>query len=102
LGGDQHDRHEFYQLSGLTDHQRGSVRDTALLLQILRDAWTLVVLREGCGGMDRRLAGLASLWALAYAEVWYIPAILGALALIIVAVDVATMAMMRSGAPRKR
>ena len=38
--------------------------------------------------------------SLHYEDVWYIPAILGALALIIVAVDVATMAMMRSGAPR--
>ena len=35
--------------------------------------------------------------SLHYEDVWYIPAILGALALIIVAVDVATMAMMRSG-----
>jgi uncharacterized membrane protein YeaQ/YmgE (transglycosylase-associated protein family) len=37
-----------------------------------------------------------------YENVWYIPAILGALALIIVAVDVATMATMRGGARRKR
>ena len=40
--------------------------------------------------------------SLHYAEVWYIPAILGALALIIVAVDVATMAVMRGGARRRR
>jgi uncharacterized membrane protein YeaQ/YmgE (transglycosylase-associated protein family) len=37
-----------------------------------------------------------------YEDVWFIPAILGALALIIVAVDVATMTVMRSGARRKR
>jgi uncharacterized membrane protein YeaQ/YmgE (transglycosylase-associated protein family) len=37
-----------------------------------------------------------------YGEVWYIPAILGALALIIVAVDVATMAVMGVGQRRER
>ena len=37
-----------------------------------------------------------------YEDVWFIPAILGALALIIVAVDVATMAVMRGGARRRR
>ena len=30
-----------------------------------RDAWTLVVRFEGRRGVDRRMAGLASLWALA-------------------------------------
>jgi uncharacterized membrane protein YeaQ/YmgE (transglycosylase-associated protein family) len=40
--------------------------------------------------------------SLHYQDVWYIPAILGALALIIVAVDVATMATMRNGARRER
>jgi uncharacterized membrane protein YeaQ/YmgE (transglycosylase-associated protein family) len=37
-----------------------------------------------------------------YEDVWFIPAILGALALIIVAVDVATMMVMPSNARRKR
>jgi uncharacterized membrane protein YeaQ/YmgE (transglycosylase-associated protein family) len=37
-----------------------------------------------------------------YGAVWYIPAILGALALIIVAVDVATMATVRGNARRRR
>jgi len=37
-----------------------------------------------------------------YEEVWYIPAVLGALALIIVAVDVATMAVMRGDERRGR
>jgi len=36
-----------------------------------------------------------------YEEIWYIPAALGALALIIVAVDVATMAVMRGDERRK-
>lgn len=58
--------------------------------------------------MDRCL-GLAGLRVLGLTgcptstkDVWYIPAILGALVLIIVAVDVATMTVMRSGARRKR
>jgi uncharacterized membrane protein YeaQ/YmgE (transglycosylase-associated protein family) len=37
-----------------------------------------------------------------YEEVWYIPAVLGALALIIVAVDVGTMAVMRGDERRER
>ena len=37
-----------------------------------------------------------------YEDVWFIPAILGALALIVVAVDVATMTVMPSNARRKR
>jgi uncharacterized membrane protein YeaQ/YmgE (transglycosylase-associated protein family) len=37
-----------------------------------------------------------------YDDVWFIPAILGALALVIVAVDVATIAVMRSDTRRKR
>ena len=37
-----------------------------------------------------------------YGNVWYIPAILGAAALIIVAVDVAAMAVMRGGVRRRR
>ena len=37
-----------------------------------------------------------------YENVWYIPAILGALASIIVAVDIAQMAVMRSDSRRKR
>ena len=31
-GGNEHDRHAFYQLSNLAHHQRGGVRNTALLL----------------------------------------------------------------------
>jgi len=48
--------------------------------------------------VDRRVARLARLWlwphripGLQYGDVWFVPAILGALALIIVAFDVATM-----------
>ena len=40
--------------------------------------------------------------ALHYQDVWFIPAILGALAAIIVAVDVGSMVVMRGGAGRKR
>ena len=63
--GNEHDRHEFYQFSDLAHHQRGSIRNLALSLQILRNAWTLVIRLEGCRGMDWCLARLTNLWALA-------------------------------------
>ena len=51
--GNEHDRHEFYQFSHLAYHQRGSICNLALSLQILRNAWTLVILfrRLSWGGL---------------------------------------------------
>jgi hypothetical protein len=99
LGRKNHVRDGFHQLSDLIRHQFGGLRDPALRPQLLRDTGILVVLLQGGSGLVRCVDRVAchrslasSIPGLHYGDVWFIPAILGAAGVLIVAVDLGMMA----------
>src|SRR5262245_26632768 len=57
--GTSHDWDGFHQLSYLTRHQRGGLRNPALWPQLLRDTWLLVILLQGRCGLGRCVDRLA-------------------------------------------
>src|SRR5262249_26310961 len=94
-----HDWDGFHQLPHLACHQRGGLRNTALRPQLLRDIWILVICSKVAVGWVGAWIGSpvirhwpARIPGLHYGDVWFIPAILGAAGVLIVAVDLGMMA----------